>query len=177
MTAPFTKLKISSPVTDIDYHDVTLHTYGTGKISFLEISETIVNQLLQILPEYHRQFFKGTVMRISGPYIKPHTDSYRKVTINFYIKTNNAITFFWKKKQPDIAEIQVAGQTNGYTYDIKDLVTNGAFIAKPLDIWVLDVTEIHSVSTNGTDSERIAYSLSSNYYSYADTLEILGNLI
>ncbi len=171
----FTKLKTTVPLSESEIKD-SLTAYGDGRIEFFKISSNVEQQMLSIIPEKCQQYFTGSTMKIKGPYIPPHTDSYRKVGINFYIKTDNATTKFFEKRSENIATTQVKGQAEGYVFNELDLILKDTFVANDTEIWILDITKIHAVS-NPAGTERIAYSLSSNVVSYDQTVKILKNLI
>jgi hypothetical protein len=174
---PFVKLTTPNELHDIAFGESIVY-YGVHRsIEFFKISNDIEQRLLEIIPIDYRHHFKGSIFSINNPYIRPHTDSDRKVGINFYIKCNNAITKFFKEKESArrIYE-QVVGQTNGAVYKEYDLISTGTFISAPGEIWILDVSKIHSV-ISPTNEDRIAYTLSSNELSYSDTLEILKDLV
>lgn len=171
----FTKLKTTVPLSESEVKD-SLTAYGDGRIEFFKISNNVEQQMLSIIPEKYRGYFTGSTMKINGPYIPPHTDSYRKVGINFYIKTDNATTKFFEKRSENIATTQVKGQVEGHVFNELDLILKDTFVSNDNEIWILDITKIHAVSNpNGT--ERIAYSLSSNVLSYDQTVKILKDLI
>ena len=175
MLLPFTKLTFEYNVFMIEYQDI-LYSYGKGHIRFYKISKVVENYLLSFLPEHSRIYFKGQLMKIDGNYITPHTDSDRQVTINFYVNTGNAMTLFWDKKENTTDTIQVNGQTNGYVYNTQDLILKHKFVAEPNSVYILDVSKIHSVCMTGKE-ERLAFCLSSNYYNYNQTFELLKDLI
>ncbi len=172
---PFIKLKSNFDILDAKYGS-SIVAYGKGSIEFFQIQETLEQQLLSLIPENSRTHFKGSIMRITDTFIRPHTDSDRKVGINFYIKAENAITTFFEKKESTTESEKVKGQTNGFVFNQSDLIPGRKFIAKPGDIWILDVSKIHSV-INPSGQERIAYSLSSNVLSYEETVELLKDYI
>jgi hypothetical protein len=174
---PFVKLTTPNEIKDIAFEESIVY-YGVQRsIEFFKISNFIEQKLLDIIPIEYRHYFKGSVFSINNPYIRPHTDSDRKVGINFYVKCNNAITKFFKEKE-GVEQLyeQVVGQTNGVVYKEYNLESTGTFIAAPGEIWILDVSKIHSV-INPTREDRIAYTLSSNELTYSDTLEILKDLV
>ena len=174
---PFVKLNTLNNVMDIDFGESIIYHGVNRSIEFFKISDTIEQKLLEIIPINYRQYFKGSFFSINNSYIRPHTDSDRKVGINFYIKGSNAITkFFNIKKDIMLKPEKVYGQTNGSVYQEYDLVSVGMFKAKPREIWILDVGKIHSV-INPNREDRVAYTLSSNNLSYSDTIEILKDLI
>jgi hypothetical protein len=155
----------------IRYHGIN------RSIEFFKISNDIEQRLLAIIPVNYRQYFTGSFFSINNSYIRPHTDSDRKVGINFYVQGNNAITkFFNIKEDATVLPEQVFGQTNGSVYQEYDLVSTGIFTATPGEIWILDVSQIHSV-INASGEDRVAYTLSSNILSYKDTLDILKDLV
>lgn len=174
---PFVKLTTPNEIKDIEFGESLVY-YGVHRsIEFFKISNLIEQKLLDIIPIEYRHYFKGSVFSINNPYIRPHTDSDRKVGINFYVKCNNAITKFFKEKEGvEQTREQVVGQTNGVVYSEYKLTSMGTFIAAPGEIWILDVSKIHSV-ISPTSEDRVAYTLSSNDLSYEDTLEILKDLI
>jgi hypothetical protein len=171
----FTKLKTVVPLSESEIKD-SLTAYGDGRIEFFKISNIVEQQMLSIIPEAYRKYFTGSTMKITGPYIPPHTDSYRKVGINFYIKTDNATTKFFEKRSENIPTTQVKGQSEGYVFNELDLIHKDTFVSADGDIWILDISKIHAVN-NPSGTERIAYSLSSNVLSYDQTVEILKDLI
>jgi hypothetical protein len=171
----FTKLKTTVPLSESEIKD-SLTAYGDGRIEFFKISSNVEQQMLSIIPEKYQQYFTGSTMKIKGPYIPPHTDSYRKVGINFYIKTDKATTKFFEKRSENITTTQVKGQAEGYVFNELDLILKDTFVSNDNEIWILDITKIHAVS-NPSGTERIAYSLSSNVLSYDQTVKILKNLI
>lgn len=174
--SPFQKINLSYNIDQIEYSD-ELYSYGNGNIKFFKISQYLEDLLFSLIPNNYQNYFKGTCMRINGNYIRPHTDSDRIVAVNFYIKTPKAITTFWKLKEDYVSHpVQVKGQTNGHVYEYKDLKLHKTFISNPMDLYVLDVTQIHSVF-NPTSQERIAYNLASNSISYKETLEILKDFV
>lgn len=173
---PFIKLKIKTDIVDCHYGAKTLAYGDNSSIEFFKIPKSVEDQLFDIIPMEHRKHFSCKMMRINKPYIRPHTDSDRKVGINFYINTGNAVTVFYNKKEDTKDNIKVAGQTNGSVYNESALIQHRSFKAIVGDIWILDVTQIHGVYSP-SNTQRIAYNLSSNTLNYNDTLEILNHLL
>jgi hypothetical protein len=171
----FTKLKTSVPLSESEIKD-SLTAYGDGRIEFFKISSNVEQQMLSIIPVKYQNYFTGSTMKIKGSYIPPHTDSYRKVGINFYIKTDNATTKFFEKRSENIATTQVKGQSEGHVFNEPDLILKDTFVSNDNEVWILDVSKIHSVN-NPSGTERIAYSLSSHVLSYEQTVKILKDLI
>jgi hypothetical protein len=174
---PFVKLTVPNKIMDISFEE-SIRYHGVNRsIEFFNISNVIEQTLLEIIPMEYRKYFKGSFFSINTSYIRPHTDSDRKVGVNFYVKGNNAITkFFNIKEGATVVHEQVFGQTNGSVYQESNLVSTGIFKATPGEVWILDVSQIHSV-INSSGEDRVAYTLSSNILSYSDTLEILKDLV
>jgi hypothetical protein len=173
---PFTKLKIKTNIVDC-YYGAEDSAYGDHRsIEFFKISNTLEDQLFNIIPIEYRKYFFCTIMKINANYIRPHTDSDRTVGINFYVDPGNAMTVFYNKKEDTADIMKVVGQTNGSVYNENDVIPFATFKAEIGDIWILDVTQIHGVYSL-SNKQRIAYNISSNTLSYSDTLEILNHLL
>lgn len=111
--------------------------------------------------------------------IPPHTDSGIKFTINCYLQTDNCLTQFYKLNSDNPKLTKLPTQTNGRIYDEADLIKTNSFIAKPNEVWVLDVSQPHGVFPLGEFKERVAITLSSMIYNYNDVCNMLyetGNL-
>ena len=78
-------------------------------------------------------------------YIPPHTDSGINAVINYYITTENCETQFYEKKEDIVDSYQIENQTDGHLYNLKDLTSGPSFTAEPGDVYLLDVSKIHSV--------------------------------
>lgn len=124
--------------------------------------------LLKIIPPQYQEDFCITLMRINTE-VPPHTDTGIKVTINFYYKTSDCVTTFYKfKNKPK--KYQIENQTDGFIFDEEDLEQTGLFQAKPYEAWILDVSQPHSVK-GGED--RLAISLATNTYNYEQVCNML----
>lgn len=135
------------------------------------------NDLMNIIPRpYHRCFFM-TIMQINT-IIPPHTDSGIKTSINFYIKTDDCVTQFYKFKNSNPHKRQIENQTDGYIFKDEDLVETDSFMAKPTEAWVLNVSEPHAVIPKFEFKNRLAIALSSelDYNTVCDILTEEGYL-
>jgi hypothetical protein len=146
-------------------------------VEYFNINHSDSDSLFQLIPNQYRQNFCLTLMKINT-IIPPHTDTGILVTINFYLETNNCITQFYKfNGEPK--KYQVENQTDGFIYDENDLIKTQSFIAKKNDVYLLDVSQPHSVKPIGEMKERTGLSISTNTYSYDDMCNMLyetGNL-
>jgi hypothetical protein len=143
-------------------------------IEYFNINHSNTNSLFSVVPNQYRENFCLTLMKINT-IIPPHTDTGILVTINFYIETDNCITQLYKfKGEPK--KYQIENQKEGFIFDENDLEKTKSFIAEQYDAWVLDVGQPHSVSGG---SNRMAFSLATNTYTYDDVCNMLyetGNL-
>jgi hypothetical protein len=135
------------------------------------------DHLFEFIPKELRQHFYLTFMRINIQYVRPHTDSNIKVTINFYLDTNNCKTTFYSFNKDRVVEDRLSSQTNGRIYMMGDLLPEKSFIAKDNEVWILDVTKPHSViALDSTIRDRTAFCLQSEIVSYEDTLSLLSSV-
>lgn len=140
-------------------------------ISYFGINDFMHQQLLNFLPEKIQSKFIASLMVINRPEIPAHTDNEILVTINFYVKTADAVTRFHEFKpgrEPTV--IKLDNQTDGAIYAPECLDTVGEFEAKSGETWILDVKQPHSVSCRTTEP-RIAYCLQSTALTYKDVIE------
>jgi hypothetical protein len=139
--------------------------------------DTVAEELWSVIPKKERVNFFMTMMRVNTA-IPPHTDSGIQSTINFYIRTDNCLTQFYKLKTNSPKTRQVNNQTDGHIFDINELDVVDAFVAEPNSAWLLDVTQPHAVIPQDKFTERAAIVLSSKlaYEQVADLLRITGKL-
>ena len=176
----FTKLNIS--------HDFSLQSsrklkFQFGKviagvwrgISYYEADIEMDTEIKKYIPEKYRKYFGVNLMIISGPYIPPHVDDGVLVTMNFYMETSNACTYFHQVKDNILPTIKTlpAQKTTGKFFAIEDLETVNQFKANRGEVYLLDVSKIHSVSVENS-SDREAYCLQTNELTYTQVLEILA---
>lgn len=87
------------------------------------------------------------------PYIYPHTDSMNKISINFYMKTHDAVTSFYNVKRGfSLLSLgsKIEGQTDGRVFEEDSLFKINEFTAKDGDVWILNTKRVHSVRMPGT---------------------------
>jgi hypothetical protein len=139
--------------------------------------DTVAEELWKVIPEQERDNFFMTMMRVNTA-IPPHTDSGIQSTINFYIRTDNCLTQFYRVKTNTPVTRQVDNQTDGHIFDVNDLDAVESFVAKTNSAWLLDVTKPHAVIPQGEFTERVAIVLSSKltYKQVADLLRTTGKL-
>ena len=69
----------------------------------------------------------------------------------------------YEEYKKDSKPFQIDNQTDGCVYDVKDLDKGPSFIARPGDVYILDVSKVHSVIPLGEEKvKRKAFCLSSS---------------
>lgn len=144
---------------------------GKG-ISLYNIGNYNADLILAVIPERFRSEFFVREMKINYN-IPPHTDSHVSATINFYVKANDCKTNFYKKVENAVG-VQMTTQTTGRTFKEDDLEFTGSFIAESGDVWLLDVSNPHSVKNiNSNPIDRIALVLQSYKYNFEEVYSML----
>lgn len=147
-------------------------------IEYYNIEYNNRSSLFNLIPIKYQENFCMTLMKINTA-VPPHTDTGINVTINFYLQTDDCITQFYKFKETTPKTRQVANQTNGFIFDENDLERTHNFIAEQNDVWILDVSQPHSVYPIGEFKQRLGLSLATNTYTYEQVCNMLtetGNL-
>lgn len=180
----FIKLKNNLDLANYSI-DETTNSYGmkvNGVFKGIKYSKTdtaLKESLFNLIPKENRHFFDISVMQVNT-YIPPHTDSNIMATINFYIKTSNCLTQFYSLNTDTPKTTQVENQTNGHLFSIHDLNIEDNFVAKPGEIWLLDVSKPHSVHpTENSTIDRVALCLQSRKFNFDEIVTMLqttGNL-
>jgi len=148
---------------------------GWVGISYFSVSKATAAKILRFIPATIRRYMLASVMVINRPEIPAHIDNEIKLSINFYIETAGATTYYHKIKDgTEASTIRLHNQTNGKILLPECLDTVGEFTAESGDTWALDVTQPHSVRCkNG--SSRAAYCLQSGIISFEDALHAFAS--
>ena len=170
-------VKLPKHIGGIDYRQMDLQISYEGAIEYFDVDLPKKQYVLDLIPERYQKDFALALMKINQP-VPPHTDSQIKCTINIYLKTEPCMTEFYRVK-PGATIYQVDSQTNGVIFNKRDLESEGGFVAGIGDIWVLDVTQPHSVEPINEVKERIAITLATADHDFNEVIEMLsetGNL-
>lgn len=154
--------KLNKPI-HIPIYEIGRHAVGYGNRVAYSVVSTPLNDIFSLVPHRYRKDFVLLIMEISGE-IPPHTDSGILSTINIYIKTDNCKTTFYASNGTILHTRQIKNQTNGRLFDLCNLKVIGEFAAEPNDAWLLDVTQIHSVTSSTNTINRIAICLQSSIH-------------
>ena len=151
----FVKLKNKHNFSD--YTSAEERVSYARRISYTKAESIHNSEAYDYIPEEFRKLFGLNVMRITDQ-VPPHTDSRILTCINFYIKTQDAVTTFYEPVD-EVSRFQIPNQTDGYVFKQDNLSKVAQFCAQPGDAFVLNVAKIHSVYSNTTLNERIALTL------------------
>lgn len=173
-------IKLKNKFVVGDYSKIgTKNQYGMNtpvgfvgiQYSYIDLSNS--EDLLNIIPEEYRNDCTLSVMDLNYQ-IPPHTDSDIEAIINFYIKTSNCKTQFYKFKTDQVKTHQITNQTDGFIFDPNDLEETGSFVAEDGDAYLLDVSQPHAVfSPNQGFTERKAICLQIKYRSFEEAKQML----
>jgi hypothetical protein len=171
MEIMFTKLSTTfqKPIYAVTDNLKTFKHEGKG-IDYRKIWSPESNNFYGIIPERYWNDFHLTIMTINC-IIPPHTDTEIITSINFYLKTDNCTTTFYKPKVDNPRTVQVENQTNGHIYFEEDLIEVDSFVAKDNEVWLLDVSQIHGVK--GKINLRSAITLGTFVHKYEYVIEML----
>ena len=141
-------------------------------IWYNEIDKEKECPLKGIIPEEFQDAFVMQLMQVNS-FIPPHTDSDTLAVINFYIETNECITQFYEIKD-DAKPFQLDNQTNGHLYNLDDLSLGPSFHSQPGEVYVLDVSKVHSViPIDERKVKRKALCLASPHLNFDQVQELL----
>jgi hypothetical protein len=173
----FCKLNITKKLPMTEPKEL-LFQYGKERVGifwgmkYWAIQDQIDREIRSILPNEYQKYFETAIFKINIPYIPIHIDDVIITTINFYVQTVGAKTHFYKYKNFDIDVEKLPNHSDGCLFKEKDMERTDTFIAKPEEIWLLNVKVPHSVRSN-TFRKRIAYCLQSKHISYKETKQML----
>ena len=136
-------LKLDIPSNEIGKKEIEYGFDIDDKFNGLWYSDLKINNQIDFIPQQYKSDFYLLFLEANS-YILPHSDSGPTAVINFYIETNNCATQFYEIKD-DAKPYQIDNQTDGHVYDLNDLIETDSFIAEPGDIYILDVSKVHSV--------------------------------
>lgn len=165
----FYKLKNKHNFSDNYKRQKSVVSYGKNidesfsGINYSTVFTPDVRQMYSLIPEKYHLNFYVTLMDINS-FIPPHVDTGVISTINFYIKSDNCVTQFYKFK-PTADKSKISKK--GYVYDLKDLEETDCFIAEDNSAYLLDTTQVHAVWDMGEKTRPIQMQL---YYLYDDAL-------
>ena len=94
--------------------------------------------------------------------------------INFYVETDKCLTQFYEIKN-NAKPFQIDNQTNGCVYNREDLDEGPSFIARPGDVYILDVSKVHSVIPLSEEKvKRKAFCLATSSIDFKELEKIMS---
>ena len=136
-------LKVDIPSYEIGERIIEYGMDIDNKFNGLWYSDLKISEHINFIPEKHKLDFYPSFLEANS-HILPHSDSGPTAVINFYIETNNCKTQFYEIKD-NAKPYQIKNQTDGCIYNLNDLIETESFIAQPGDVYILNVSKVHSV--------------------------------
>ena len=164
-------LEIDIPSYEIGERIIEYGMDVDNKFNGLWYSDLKINEHINAVPKKHQLDFYPLFLEANS-YILPHFDSGANAVINFYIETDNCKTQFYEIKN-NAKPYQIKNQTNGCIYNLDDLIETESFIAKPGDVYILNVSKVHSViPLDSTEINRKAICFSTDSLTF-DEVEMM----
>ena len=155
-------IKIDTPSYEVGKKELEYGIDINNKFNGLWYSDLKINEQVDLIPKKYKSAFYLLFLEANS-YILPHSDSGPTAVINFYIETNNCATQFYEIKN-NAEPYQIENQTDGCVYNLDDLIETKSFIAQPGDVYILDVSKVHSViplDNNEINRKAICFSTNS----------------
>lgn len=152
-------------------------TVGTPQREFgtpdhgIRYSHLTCERAWALIPQSEHKHFCVTLLEARGGRIPPHRDDGIVSTINWYVDVDGSTTQFWN--QTGTNRYQVGGQRLGHIYSEDSIEPADSFVAKRGDIWVLDVSTIHSVEMTNPTHVRQMIAMGSPRYSVEEIKEMI----
>jgi hypothetical protein len=135
----FNELDLSFPIINYSGGQHII-TYGRfPSLTYYNVSATIDLSMFKYKPAVRYCELRGT------GFLRPHKDHGITCCVNYYIQSNGCTTHFYEAK-PNAKPERYEGKTASKLYDVTDLTEVSSFVAADGDCYLLDVSQIHSVS-------------------------------
>ena len=158
-------LKVDIPSYEIGERIIEYGMDIDNKFNGLWYSDLKISEHINFIQEKHKLNFYPSFLEANS-HILPHSDSGPTAVINFYIETNNCKTQFYEIKD-NAKPYQIKNQTDGCIYNLNDLIETESFIAQPGDVYILNVSKVHSViPLDNTEINRKAICFSTDSLSF-----------
>tara|TARA_R100000353_G_scaffold24732_2_gene21272 strand:+ start:114 stop:635 length:522 start_codon:yes stop_codon:yes gene_type:complete len=164
-------LKLDIPSYEVGKRELEYGFDIDNKFNGLWYSNLKIDNEIDFIPERYKSDFYLQFLEANS-YILPHSDSGVNTVINFYVETNNCVTQFYEIKD-NAKPYQIDNQTDGHVYNLDDLVETDFFIAEPGDIYILDVSKVHSVIPLGDEQiNRKAICFSTDKLNFTELVKV-----
>ena len=164
-------IKLNKPIHVPEYN-IKQHVVSYGNVLSYAVVSTPLNDIFSLIPERYKEDFFLLIMEVSGN-LPPHSDSGILSTINIYLKPDNCKTTFYEIITDIPKTRQSTNQTNGKIFDLASLKVIGEFVAEQDEVWLLDVSIPHSVTSTKSTTNRIAVCLQSKKHNISKVKEML----
>jgi hypothetical protein len=90
---------------------------------------------------------------VGAGHLLPHIDHNISACANYYVETNGSTTYFYNKK-PEATGFIYPGRDVANIFALTDVDLVDEFVAQPNDMYLLDVSKIHSVDSPNVGIRR-----------------------
>ena len=132
--------------------------------------ELLTRQLFSKIADVSPSQFKFVEITGATGTVDPHRDYDLLCSVNYYFKAGNATTFWYKPKQHAVEQASTEYLYRVYNHD--DLELSNKFIAKNNECYLLNNSEIHSVSTGNETRQFIQIQYDKPYHEIARLLNL-----
>lgn len=136
----FNKLNLTFPIKDYSGGDLVVSYGKFAKLSYY----TVKNSELDVSVFKYKPAVRYCEL-IGNGLLRPHIDHKISCCVNYYIESNNCTTTFYKKQKSSIPSV-CYGEYTANLYNVEELIELDSFIAKDGECYLLNVSEIHSVT-------------------------------
>lgn len=144
---------------------------GNFSIEHFEVPNDIMRLFLKTLPIELLYFIGDVGLQVlkGDKQVVPHIDRGRKVVINYYYDVSDETTIFYDK----INDQHGIVHNGSNIYLEEELTVIEEFIAKPNDVYLLDVSCIHNVTNMKPNVSRRFITLPIKHLKFNDVCSIL----
>lgn len=142
-------------------------------ICYNKIEGLIVQEMLNLVPSEFKDKFEVCVMEITSTLV-PHIDSYIKCSVNYYFNADDERTVFYRVLTGAHGFPMKTDRDTGKKFKYSDVEEIDSFIAKPSEVWILDVSKPHNlISPDNKVANRKAIVLQTSHFTYDQVLEMI----
>jgi hypothetical protein len=134
-----------------------------------------INNIEEFKKQHYRKIFSLLPDRVSFAVIYgkgvllPHKDHGCQVSLNYYIDAEDDVTQFYEALEPNVVGATYPGKIQSNIFNETDLLAKDNFVAKSNELFLLNVSEIHSVIKTSI-KPRVFIAYSWNHITYEELL-------
>jgi hypothetical protein len=146
--------KINFKLTDLDFERLK----GSVVTSYGRAPRPVLTYYRLKDPEYLKSLMPAEMFSgipplqvqlaeiIGSGHLLPHIDHNISACANYYVETNGSTTYFYNKK-PEATGFIYPGRDVANIFSLDDVDKVDEFVAQPNDMYLLNVSKIHSVDS------------------------------